>query len=83
MGARVLDAIALAGGPQERAALENVGIYRDGAVDQSELVAMGRDKILFTGDASENPLLQGGDIVYVPETKRLDWTKIFGFLGGD
>ncbi len=82
MGARVLDAIALAGGPQERAALENVGIYRDGAVDQSELVAMGRDKILFTGDASENPLLQGGDIVYVPETKRLDWTKIFGFLGG-
>ncbi len=82
MGARVLDAIALAGGPLERAALENVGIYRDGSVDESELVAMGRDKVLFTGDAADNPLLYGGDIVYVPETKRLDWTKIFGFLGG-
>ena len=80
-GARVLDAITMAGGPQERAALENVGIYRDGSLVDSELVAMGQDKVLFTGDASENPLLQGGDIIYVPETKKPDWTKIFGFFG--
>jgi len=82
VGARVMDAIALAGGPLERAALENVGIYRDGSVEEGEMVAMGHDKVLFTGDVAENPLLQGGDIIYVPETKRLDWTKIFGFLGG-
>ena len=81
-GARVMDAIAMAGGPQERAALENVGIYRDGSLEDSELVAMGQDKALFVGDASENPLLQGGDIIYVPETKKANWTKIFGFLGG-
>jgi len=82
VGARVMDAIALAGGPVERAALENVGIYRDGSIDGSDIVAMGQDKVLFTGDARENPLLQAGDIVYVPETTKADWTKIFGFLGG-
>lgn len=81
VGARVLDAIAMAGGPQERAALENVGIYRDGSLTDSELVAMGQDKMLFTGDAEENPLLQGGDIIYVPETTKPDWSKIFGFVG--
>ena len=82
VGARVMDAIALAGGPLERAALESVGIYRDGSLEGSDIVAMGQDKVLFTGDAAENPLLSGGDIIYVPETKKADWTKIFGFLGG-
>jgi len=42
---------------------------------------MGQDRVLFTGDASENPLLRPGDIIYIPETKKPDWTKIFGFLG--
>lgn len=82
VGARVMDAIAMAGGPLERAALENVGIYRDGSIEDSELVAMGKNKVLFTGDVQENPLLDAGDIVYIPETKKPDWTKIFGFLGG-
>ncbi|HBG01083.1 MAG TPA: hypothetical protein DDW87_05860 [Firmicutes bacterium] len=81
VGARVLDALAMAGGPQERAALESVGIYRDGSLEGADIVAMGQDKMLFTGDASENPLLQAGDIIYVPETKKPDWTKIFGFVG--
>lgn len=80
-GARLLDAIALAGGPLERAALENVGIYRDGLLVDAEQVPMGQDRVLFTGDASENPLLRPGDIIYIPETKKPDWTKIFGFLG--
>lgn len=80
-GARLLDAIALAGGPLDRAALENVGIYRDGVLDESEQVPMGQDKVLFTGDAQENPLLRPGDIIYIPETKKPDWTRIFGFVG--
>jgi len=80
-GARLLDAIALAGGPLDRAALENVGIYRDGVLDESEQVPMGQDKVLFTGDAQENPLLRPGDIIYILETKKPDWTKIFGFVG--
>ena len=81
VGARVMDAIALAGGPLERAALESVGIYRDGSLEGSDIVAMGQDKVLFTGDAAENPLLSGGDIIYIPETSKPDWTKIFGFVG--
>jgi protein involved in polysaccharide export with SLBB domain len=81
VGARVMDAIALAGGPLDRAALESVGIYRDGSLEGSDIVAMGKDKMLFTGDASENPLLFAGDIIYIPETSKPDWTKIFGFVG--
>lgn len=80
-GGRVMDALALAGGPLERAALENVGIYRDGSVEDSESVIMGKDKVLFTGDVKENPQLEGGDIIYIPETKKPDWLKIFSFVG--
>lgn len=76
-----MDALALAGGPLERAALENVGIYRDGSVEDSESVIMGKDKVLFTGDVKENPQLEGGDIIYIPETKKPDWLKIFSFVG--
>ncbi len=81
VGARVMDAIAMAGGPLDRAALESVGIYRDGSLEGSDIVSMGQDKQLFIGDANENPLLNAGDIIYVPETKKPDWTKIFGFVG--
>jgi len=82
VGARVLDAIALAGGPTDRAALENVGIYRGGSADDPTTLTMGRDKLLFEGDVKENPLIQGGDVIYVPETKKPNWTAIFSFMGG-
>lgn len=81
-GARVLDAIALAGGPRDRAALETVAIYRDGETEESSRLAMGQDKVLFEGHAEENPPIQGGDVIYVPETSKPDWTAIFGFLSG-
>lgn len=81
-GARVLDAIAMAGGPTDRAALENVGIYRGGSADDPATLTMGRDKLLFEGDANENPLIFGGDVIYVPETKKPNWTSIFSFVGG-
>lgn len=80
--AKVLDAIALAGGPKERAALESIGIYRDGDVGVSTTLAMGKDKLLFQGDAKENPPITGGDIIYVPETNKPNWTEVFGFVGG-
>lgn len=81
-GAKVLDAIALAGGPKERAALESIGIYRDGNLDESSTLAVGKDKLLFQGNANENPPIMGGDIIYVPETNKPNWTEIFGFMGG-
>jgi len=81
-GARVLDAIALAGGPTDRAALENVGIYRGGSTGDPTTLTMGKDKLLFEGNVEENPLIQGGDVIYVPETTKPNWTSIFSFIGG-
>ncbi len=78
----MLDAIALAGGPTDRAALEAVGIYRDGDMDASATLAMGKDKLLFQGSASDNPLIMGGDVIFVPETTKPNWTAIFGFVSG-
>jgi hypothetical protein len=43
---------------------------------------VGRDRILFQGDAEENPEIRGGDVIYVPETSKPDWNKIFGVLSG-
>ncbi|HHV55095.1 MAG TPA: hypothetical protein GXX55_06585, partial [Firmicutes bacterium] len=81
-GMRVMDAIGLAGGPTERAALEAVGIYRGGDPRQSTTYSLGKDRLVFQGDARENPLIQPGDIIYVPETGKPDWQKIFSFLSG-
>lgn len=81
-GARVLDAIALAGGPKSRAELGSVGIYRGGNIDLLSKLTIGQDRLLFQGDAHENPEIQSGDIIFVPETKKPDWNAIFGFMGG-
>ncbi|MBE3583529.1 MAG: SLBB domain-containing protein [Limnochordaceae bacterium] len=81
-GMTVLDVIGLAGGPAERASLDAVGIYRSGQPGGHATVALGKDKVVFQGNVKENPLVQAGDIVYVPETSKPDWNSIFGFLGG-
>lgn len=79
---RVMDVIAMAGGPTERAALESVGIYRGADISQVGEASLG-DKLLFEGDVKKtNPLVVGGDIIYVPETTSPDWSKIFEFLTG-
>jgi hypothetical protein len=31
---------------------------------------------------SQNPVLQDGDTVVVPEGHKIDWSGIFGILGG-
>ncbi|HHV61074.1 MAG TPA: hypothetical protein GXX51_00285 [Firmicutes bacterium] len=81
-GALLMDAIALAGGPTDRAALESVCVFSGGKVATSRQVNMGMDDLLFKGDVKENPAIKGGDIVYVPETKKPDWSKVFSFLSG-
>lgn len=79
---RVMDVIAMAGGPTERAALQSVGIYRGADVSQVGEASLG-DKLLFEGDVKKaNPIVVGGDIIYVPETTSPDWNTIFQFLTG-
>lgn len=81
-GARVLDAIAMADGPTERADLSAIGIYRGGELTDPATLSVGQERVLFQGDANENPLVRGGDIIYVPETSKPDWNKILGLMSG-
>ncbi|HHY98666.1 MAG TPA: hypothetical protein GX509_08010, partial [Firmicutes bacterium] len=80
--ARLMDVIAQAGGPSPRAALEAVCIFERGQVSKGQEVKLGMNNLLFQGNATSNPPVKAGDIVYVPETKKLDWDKVFSFLSG-
>ena len=81
-GARLMDALAAAGGPAQKAALDVVGVIRQTA-DGKRVVAATVDvgKIL-KGDQTQNVLLQHTDIVYVPESNRITWQDILSYLGG-
>ncbi len=81
-GSRLMDALAAAGGPKERAALQNVRIYQSGEVSNPTQLKLGKEGLLFEGDIRENPLLAGDDIVFVPETRTWDWAKIITYLTG-
>ena len=63
-GARLLDAIAAAGGPSARASLENVTIYAGGDASVGAGAAIGQGKV-FLGDGAANPQLGASDIVVV------------------
>ncbi len=79
---KLMDALAAAGGPTKRAALEAVCIFREGRFTDSEQVILGHDNLFFTGKAEENPPVEGQDIVYVPSTTKVEWDRIFSFLSG-
>lgn len=81
-GSRLMDALAAAGGPKERAGLQSVRIYQSGEVSNPARLKLGKEGLLFEGDIGENPLLAGGDIVFVPETRTWDWAKIITYLTG-
>ncbi|MGE5587646.1 MAG: SLBB domain-containing protein [Clostridia bacterium] len=81
-GAKLMDALALAGGPTRRAALESVCVFREGRVAAGEQVVLGHDNLFFAGKADENPPVVGGDIVYVPATSKIQWDTVFSFLSG-
>lgn len=82
-GARLLDAIALAGGSTDKAALESVKVFRAEDITQATELDLGRDKLLFEGDVKLNPPLADGQIIYVPEAKeKLDWNKLIQYLSG-
>ena len=78
----LMEAIGAAGGPTDRAALQSVGLFRNGDLTAGSDFSMGKEKRLFVGNAEENPKIYGGDIVFVPETQRPNWSKIFSFVGG-
>ena len=76
----VLEIIARAGGPTDRAQLNKVRVYRGADLTDPQAVVVGRSNLLFEGDVQENPKIAAGDIVFIPETKKPNWQKILTFL---
>lgn len=75
-GARLHEAISLAGGPDRRAALESVGVIRQEAQVRGGVQTFDLLRFLRRADASQNPVLQPGDVVFVPETRTPDWESV-------
>lgn len=71
----VLSAINLAGGPTERGTLRATMIIR-GNPGKPEKVPCNLTALLDKADLSQDIVLKAGDVVYVPETKNPDWSKI-------
>lgn len=71
----LLSAISLAGGASERAALKSTAIFR-GDPAKPERVSCDMTKLFGKGDLTQNIELRSGDVVFVPETKTPNWSKI-------
>ena len=83
--ASVAELIAMAGGATKRAALEQVQLMKGGDPGTTEILSQGKDDkfglgLVVTGGSK--PLLSDGDVIFVPETRKLDWQFVLGILGG-
>lgn len=80
-GARVLDALMRAGGPADSAALDKVGVIRPSADGQLRVTTVNLNKVIREGDTANNPPLQHGDVIFVPEARRgIDWQGILEWV---
>ena len=77
----VLAAINLAGGQTERAALRSTVVIRGNKAGKPEKVKCDLSALFAKGDLSKDIVLQPGDVVYVPETNKPNWSKISQILG--
>lgn len=74
----VMDAIAGASGPTPRGVLNGTVVVR-GANDPSkpsERIKLDLGRFLAKADLTQDIKLEPGDVVYVPETSKPDWTKV-------
>ena len=80
-GARVIDAIVLAGWTADRAALDAVGVIRRSRDGQLNVTRVNLDRIMEgKGDPKQNVLLENSDIVYVPQSNRVEWRDILSWI---
>ncbi len=75
----IIDAISAASGVTPRANQNTAYIIR-GDPKKPERIKVDIGKFLKTADMSQNVLLMAGDVVYIPETNKPDWSKISGVL---
>lgn len=70
---RLSEAIAMAK-PTDRARLSRIGIIRtDPATGQEVRTQYDYGKYVSKGDKSQNPVIKSKDVIYVPETDKVDW----------
>lgn len=81
------DALGLAKGPDtRRGGLGSVAVVRNMDGKQQRLT-FNLGKFLKNGDATQNPVMMAGDVVYVPETSKPNWDVVlkslstFGIVG--
>jgi len=74
------EAVATAGGmDRTRSGLTMVAVLRADGDKQSRKI-YNLQKFLKDGDAANNPAIMAGDVVYVPETNRVNWDVVFRSL---
>ncbi len=74
----VMDAITTASGPTPRGILKGTVVIR-GGIDPSkpsERIKLDLGKFIGKADLTQNIKLLPGDVVYVPETTKPDWSKV-------
>lgn len=77
---KLVELIAMAGGPTKFTDLAKVKIYRGGEPSAETMISVGSGKLVFEGRASENPEVYPGDVIYVARGKKLDPTEIAAYL---
>ncbi|MEW6220966.1 MAG: polysaccharide biosynthesis/export family protein [Thermodesulfobacteriota bacterium] len=75
---RLLQALAMAGGPTPDGELANVALLKAGGQEPPQLVDLAR--ALAANDQTANPVLGRGDIVYVPTSTVADVDRFFQHL---
>ncbi|MDR7418480.1 MAG: polysaccharide biosynthesis/export family protein [Armatimonadota bacterium] len=82
-GARLMDALAAAGGIEMGAAATNrIGIIRLGPDNKPQVVHQIDLRRILRGDASQNIVLQHADVVYVPRSGIVLWREIISWITG-
>ena len=64
--ASLAEVLAQAGGPLVTADLAGVRIYEGGSVRDYREAPIGADRVLFEGEAADNPEVYPGSVIYVP-----------------
>jgi polysaccharide export outer membrane protein len=77
-GMKLIEAVALAGGPTDRGTLSQVIIVRVEGKETKRIVA-NLDQAVSGQDASQNQVLLSGDVVFVPE-RGFSIGQIFQYL---
>lgn len=71
----LLSAVYNAGGPVKHANVSQIVVLRAGTYSTYDITALSR------GAAQNDPPLQDGDAVYVPEGRKIDWSVVWQAVG--